>query len=62
MRELLAPLLSDVAVHGHSHLQDDRFVAGRRLVNAGSVGKPFDSRGAAWFAARPRGRAAPHGL
>lgn len=24
-------------------------LAGRRLVNAGSVGKPFDSRGAAWL-------------
>ncbi len=48
VRELLAPLATDVAVHGHSHLQDDRLVAGRRLVNAGSVGKPFDRRGAAW--------------
>lgn len=53
VRELLAPLLTDVAVHGHSHLQDDRFVAGRRLVNAGSVGKPFDSRGAAWLLLGP---------
>lgn len=46
---LLRELPGSVAVHGHSHLQDDRAVAGRRLVNAGSVGKPFDVVGAAWL-------------
>ena len=30
------------AVCGHTHLVDQRTVAGPRLVNAGSVGKPFD--------------------
>lgn len=30
------------AVCGHTHLVDQRTLAGRHLVNAGSVGKPFD--------------------
>jgi hypothetical protein len=28
-------------VHGHTHLQFDRLVAGRRSINPGSVGLPY---------------------
>jgi predicted phosphodiesterase len=38
-----------VVVCGHTHVQFDRKVAGKRLVNAGSVGMPYEaSPGAYW--------------
>ena len=36
----LAGVEEAVVVGGHTHVQFDRQVAGRRLVNAGSVGMP----------------------
>ena len=36
-----------VVIAGHTHQQDDRVVAGRRFVNAGSVGLPYEGDGAA---------------
>jgi putative phosphoesterase len=49
----LAPMLEGVAeevvVGGHTHVQFDRQAAGKRLVNAGSVGMPYeDEPGAYW--------------
>jgi predicted phosphodiesterase len=49
----VAPMLAGVAeqtvVCGHTHVQFDRTVAGRRVVNAGSVGMPYEgSPGARW--------------
>ena len=50
----IAPMLAGVAqrtvVLGHTHVQFDREVAGRRLVNAGSVGMPYEGRAAAFWA------------
>jgi len=40
-----APLV----VCGHTHMPFDRTVAGRRVVNAGSVGMPFGRTGADWL-------------
>jgi predicted phosphodiesterase len=40
--ELLSGTHQSIVVFGHSHLQFDRSGAGRRLVNPGSVGMPFD--------------------
>jgi predicted phosphodiesterase len=41
---------ADVVVCGHTHLQFDRGVAGRRIVNAGSVGAAYESEpGAYWL-------------
>ncbi len=37
-----------VIVCGHTHGQFDRTAAGRRIVNAGSIGNPFGDRGAYW--------------
>jgi putative phosphoesterase len=34
-------------VAGHTHQQDDRIVGGKRFVNAGSVGLPYEGDGAA---------------
>jgi predicted phosphodiesterase len=39
--ELVAGIDERVLVTGHTHLQFDRMVAGRRSVNPGSVGLPF---------------------
>ncbi len=49
----LAPMLEGVAeevvVGGHTHVQYDRRAAGKRLVNGGSVGMPYeDEPGAYW--------------
>ena len=45
----IAGVSADVVVGGHTHQQYDRTVAGTRLVNAGSVGLPYEGRpGAYW--------------
>jgi putative phosphoesterase len=51
--ERIGPMLEDVeqrvVVCGHTHVQFDRIVAGARVVNAGSVGMPYeDVPGARW--------------
>jgi putative phosphoesterase len=51
--ERIAPQFADVAadvvVCGHTHVQFDRRIAGKRVVNAGSVGMPYeDEPGAYW--------------
>jgi len=38
-----------VVVCGHTHMQFDRMIASRRVVNAGSVGMPFGDPGAYWL-------------
>jgi putative phosphoesterase len=40
---------ADVVVCGHTHMQFDRTIAGRRVINSGSVGAPYgDEPGAFW--------------
>jgi putative phosphoesterase len=40
---------ADVVVCGHTHMQFDRTIAGTRVINSGSIGKPFeDEPGAYW--------------
>lgn len=51
--ERVSPMLRDVTeaviVGGHTHVQFDRTIEGRRMVNAGSVGMPYqDEPGAYW--------------
>lgn len=46
----LAGVEERVVVHGHTHVQYDRVVAGRRVVNAGSVGSPYEGRRGAFWA------------
>jgi hypothetical protein len=38
---VLAEAAADVVVAGHTHRQYDRTAGGRRLINAGSVGRVF---------------------
>jgi predicted phosphodiesterase len=51
--ERLAPMLADVSentvVCGHTHHQFDRPLAGRRVINAGSVGLPYEGDAAAFW-------------
>jgi putative phosphoesterase len=51
--ERLAPIFADVdadvVVCGHTHMQFERTIAGRRVINSGSVGAPYeDEPGAYW--------------
>ena len=46
---LFAELDADTVVCGHTHMQFDREIAGKRVVNSGSVGSPYeDEAGAYW--------------
>jgi putative phosphoesterase len=52
----LAGIRADVVVCGHTHVQYDRRVGSTRLVNAGSVGMPYEgSPDARWALLRPDG-------
>jgi predicted phosphodiesterase len=51
--DLAAPaflgVTAPLVICGHTHLRMDRTIAGHRVVNAGSVGMPFDEPGAHWL-------------
>lgn len=49
-REALAGVDADVVVCGHTHVQFDRRVGDIRLVNAGSVGMPYEHEPGAYWA------------
>lgn len=52
--EALATAHGRLVVAGHTHMQFDRRVAGERMVNAGSVGKPYAAQpGAYWVLLGP---------
>jgi putative phosphoesterase len=44
LREILAGVDQDIVVCGHTHAQFDRRVGGKRVVNAGSVGMPYQGK------------------
>jgi putative phosphoesterase len=49
LREALAGVAADIVVTAHTHMQYGRAVLGKRLLNPGSVGMPYeDERGAYW--------------
>lgn len=50
VRAALAGVAERVVVGGHTHVQYDRLVDGVRLVNAGSVGRPYEGRPGAFWA------------
>jgi len=53
LRPLFDPLEVPLVVCGHTHMQFDRTVGAVRVVNAGSVGMPFDEPGAYWLLLGP---------
>jgi predicted phosphodiesterase len=50
LRPMLEGVEERVVVCGHTHRQFDRRAAGRRVVNAGSVGMPYEGVAAAFWA------------
>ncbi len=48
--ELVAGVEETTIVCGHTHMQFDRSVDGKRIVNAGSVGMPYERAAAAYWA------------
>jgi putative phosphoesterase len=49
LEALFADVDADVVVCGHTHMQFERTIAGRRVINSGSVGMPYeDAPGAYW--------------
>jgi putative phosphoesterase len=47
--DIFAPVEQDVVVCGHTHMQFERVIAGKRVVNSGSVGMTYDEpHGAYW--------------
>ena len=50
LRPILAGVAERVVVCGHTHVQFDREALGHRLVNAGSVGMPYEERPGAYWA------------
>jgi predicted phosphodiesterase len=48
--ETVAGVAEQIVVCGHTHVQFDRAAAGKRLVNAGSVGMPYESLPGAYWA------------
>jgi putative phosphoesterase len=51
LREVLAGVDQDLVVCGHTHAQFDRRIDGKRVINAGSVGMPYQGKpvGAFWL-------------
>ena len=50
LREALGAVREAVVVCGHTHVQFDRALAGVRIVNAGSVGMPYEREPGAYWA------------
>lgn len=51
---ILADAGADTVVAGHTHRQFDRTAGGRRMINAGSVGRPYEHEpGAYWLRLGP---------
>ena len=53
LRPIFDPLDVSLVVCGHTHMQFDRVVGVTRIVNAGSVGMPFQAAGAYWLLLGP---------
>jgi len=49
LRPIFDPLEADLVVCGHTHMQFDRRIGRTRVINAGSVGMPFQEPGAYWL-------------
>jgi predicted phosphodiesterase len=50
LREILSEVAAETVVCGHTHHQFDRRIDGIRVVNAGSIGMPYEGRPGAYWA------------
>jgi hypothetical protein len=57
---LFADVDADVVVCGHTHTQFERMIVGKRVINSGSVGMPYEDAPRGLLDARPR--TSPHGV
>lgn len=48
IRLMIKHVSQDIIVCGHTHIQFDRFVDDKRIINAGSVGLQSRANGACW--------------
>ncbi|WP_245632732.1 metallophosphoesterase family protein [Alicyclobacillus kakegawensis] len=48
IRPMLEGVTEDIVVCGHTHVQFDRRIGGKRVINPGSVGLQSSARGACW--------------
>lgn len=53
LRPIFEAVEESVIVCGHTHMQFDRRIGSKRVVNAGSVGLPFGKPGAYWMMLGP---------
>lgn len=53
LRPIFEAVEESVIVCGHTHMQFDRRIGSKRVVNAGSVGLPFGKPGAYWLMLGP---------
>jgi putative phosphoesterase len=57
---LFADVAADVVVCGHTHMQFERVIAGKRVVNSGSVGMPYEDEPGAYWTLDLRHRRTPY--
>jgi diadenosine tetraphosphatase ApaH/serine/threonine PP2A family protein phosphatase len=50
MVPMLATVAQDIVICGHTHVQFDRTIGGKRVINAGSVGRPYEGQPGAYWA------------
>ncbi|MDQ2740685.1 MAG: metallophosphatase family protein [Chloroflexota bacterium] len=54
LREMMASVKQDIVVCGHTHMQFELQIDGKRVINAGSVGMPYEGQtGAYWLLLGP---------
>ena len=53
VRPMIDGTSAKTIVCGHTHMQYDRTIDGKRLINAGSVGMPYGTPGAHWLRLGP---------
>ncbi|MGI8826706.1 MAG: metallophosphoesterase family protein [Chloroflexota bacterium] len=49
VQDMLVGVDQDCVVCGHTHMQFDRVIAGKRVINAGSVGMPYEGKSGAYW-------------
>ncbi len=54
LREILIGVEQNIIVCGHTHMQFDRHMDNKEIVNAGSVGMPYGEPGAYWLLLGPQ--------
>ncbi len=53
LARILGSVSAQLVVGGHTHIQMDRRIGGKRFVNAGSIGMPYGGTGAFWLRLTP---------